>query len=226
MTTSPVIDPALLERARPLVADGISKNRLRETLGVRRETAALVHDTLSAEQTPPVPEITQTPAAQVMPTAPTLVPQPPSGQPARRVPAWPILLLALPAFVAIWSGWVDLGRLTGFGVVHPFPGVPRLEEFRLNTAITLPVGLETYAAYALGVWMSPNVPGHARAWARGSAIFSLCIGAAGQGVYHLMIASGMGRAPWPVTVLIAWIPVTVLGLGAYLWHLVHKQEEE
>ncbi len=37
--------------------------------------------------------------------------------------AWPVLLLALPAFVAIWSGWVELGRLTGFGPVSPLPGI-------------------------------------------------------------------------------------------------------
>src|SRR5690348_8620376 len=35
----------------------------------------------------------------------------PAGLPVR---SWPVLLLALPAFVAIWSGWVGLGGLTGF----------------------------------------------------------------------------------------------------------------
>jgi hypothetical protein len=56
----------------------------------------------------------------------------------KRAATWPLVLLALPAFVAIWSGWVDLGRLTGFGVVHPLPGIA--DHVALNTAITLPVG--------------------------------------------------------------------------------------
>lgn len=60
---------------------------------------------------------------------------------AGRVPSWPLLLLAAPAFVAIWSGWVGLGELTGFGTVRPLPGIwPGLE---LDTAITLPIGVET-----------------------------------------------------------------------------------
>ena len=31
----------------------------------------------------------------------------------RSVRSWPLLLLALPASVAVWSGWVGIGRLTG-----------------------------------------------------------------------------------------------------------------
>ncbi len=63
---------------------------------------------------------------------------------ARPVPKWPLILLSAPAFVAIWSGWVGLGVLTGFGVVHPLPGIA--DGFTLNSAITLPIGVETYAA--------------------------------------------------------------------------------
>ncbi|HEX5543039.1 MAG TPA: ABC transporter permease, partial [Micromonospora sp.] len=43
--------------------------------------------------------------------------------PAKRPASWPVLLLALPAFVAVWSGWVGLGRLTGFGMVDLLPGI-------------------------------------------------------------------------------------------------------
>lgn len=140
-------------------------------------------------------------------------------EPRGRVRSWPILLLTLPAFVAIWSGWVDLGRLTGFGVVHPFPGI--WDEARLNTAITLPIGLETYAAYALYVWLSGVVPARARAFAKWSAIGSLTLGAAGQVAYHLMVAAGMTSAPWQITTVVACLPVAVLGLGAALRHLAH-----
>jgi hypothetical protein len=37
--------------------------------------------------------------------------------------------------------------MTGFGQVHPLPGI--WPSFHLNTAVTLPVGVEAYAAYAL-----------------------------------------------------------------------------
>jgi hypothetical protein len=143
---------------------------------------------------------------------------------SKRAVTWPVVLLALPAFVAIWSGWVDLGRLTGFGVVHPLPGIA--DEVALNTAITLPVGLETYAAYALYVWLSGAVPARARQFARRSAIGSLVLGAGGQVAYHLMVAAGMARAPWWITTVVACLPVAVLGMGAALRHLVHADHNE
>jgi hypothetical protein len=142
--------------------------------------------------------------------------------PLRRAATWPVVLLAMPAFVAIWSGWVDLGRLTGFGVVHPLPGIA--DEVALNTAITLPIGLETYAAYALYVWLSGAVPGRARLFARRSAVGALALGAGGQVAYHLMIAAGVARAPWWITTVVACLPVAVLGMGAALRHLVHAGE--
>lgn len=133
--------------------------------------------------------------------------------------AWPVLLLAAPAFVAIWSGWVGLGGLAGFGVVHPLPGI--FDEFKFNTAITLPIGMETYAAYALKVWLSGRVPERARRFARWSAIGSLALGALGQIAYHLMVAAGYTAAPWPIVIVVACIPVAVLGMGAALAHLLH-----
>ncbi len=92
--------------------------------------------------------------------------------------AWPVLLLALPAFVAIWSGWVELGRLTGFGPVSPLPGI--WDELTIDTAITLPIGVETYAAYAMYVWLALDVSERAQRFARVSAIGSLVLGAGGQ----------------------------------------------
>ena len=35
---------------------------------------------------------------------------------------WPLLLIASPAAVAIWSGSLGLGGLCGFGPIHPLPG--------------------------------------------------------------------------------------------------------
>jgi hypothetical protein len=40
----------------------------------------------------------------------------PAGpNPGRAVRPWPLLLLATPAVAAAWSGWADIGQLTGFG---------------------------------------------------------------------------------------------------------------
>ena len=147
-----------------------------------------------------------------------------SSRRTRSVPGWPLLLLALPAFVAIWSGWVALGGMTGFGVVHPLPGI--WDEASLNTAITLPIGLETYGTYALYVWLSGSVPARARRFAMWSAIGSLLLGAGGQVAYHLMAAAGMSSAPWQITTVVACLPVAVLGMGAALYHLVHAGTSE
>jgi hypothetical protein len=68
--------------------------------------------------------------------------------------SWPVLVLALPATVAVWSGWVGIGQMTGFGQVHPLPGI--WGSFHLDTAVTLPVGVEAYAAYALRAWLSSS----------------------------------------------------------------------
>jgi hypothetical protein len=148
----------------------------------------------------------------------------PLPKPASPPRTWPVFLLALPAFVAIWSGWVDLGRLTGFGVVHPLPGI--LDDVALNTAITLPIGLETYAAYATYIWLSGAVPAVARTFAKWSAIGSLVLGAGGQVAYHLMVAAGIEHAPWEITTVVACIPVAVFGMGCALRHLSRSESKE
>lgn len=139
----------------------------------------------------------------------------------KRVSVWPLVLLALPAFVAIWSGWVGLGEMAGFGIIHPLPGIA--DGFKMNTAITLPIGVEAYAAYALRVWLSGAVAGRARAFARNSAIVSLVVGCLGQVAYHILAAAGVGTAPWWITALVACLPVGVLGMGAGLAHLVRSE---
>jgi hypothetical protein len=139
--------------------------------------------------------------------------------PVRR---WPLLLIAAPAAISIWSGWVGLGELCGFGVIHPLPGI--LPGFELNTAITLPVGVEAYAAYALGAWMSPASPPEARRFARWSALGALAYGMAGQVIYHLLAAAHATAAPWPVVVVVSCMPVAVLGLAAALTHLLRAAD--
>jgi hypothetical protein len=154
-------------------------------------------------------------------TTPAVEADTPTG---RRPRSWPVWLLALPAFVAIWSGWVGLGELTGFGVVHPLPGI--LDTVSLNTAITLPIGVETYAAYALAVWLTGRAPAAARRFARNSAIGSLMFGALGQVAYHLMTAAHVVHAPWWITTAVSCLPVAVLGMGAALAHLVRASAVE
>lgn len=146
-------------------------------------------------------------------------PQRPDKAPRART--WPLYVLAVPAGVAVWSGWVGLGELTGFGVVHPLPGIA--DGFSINSAITLPIGVEAYAAYALGAWLSPRpLAPAARRFAKASAIGSLILGAAGQIAYHLLEVWGRTKAPWWVTMIVACLPVLVLGMGAALAHLIHR----
>ncbi len=131
---------------------------------------------------------------------------------------WPLMLIAAPAAVSIWSGWVGLGGMCGFGVVHPLPGI--VPALRLDTAITLPIGVEAYGAYALGAWLTLTVAGPARTFAKRSAIGSLLLGMLGQVAFHLLAAAHATQAPWPIVMLVACLPVVTLGFGAALTHLL------
>ncbi|MBN0042249.1 hypothetical protein JN535_19025 [Cellulosimicrobium cellulans] len=135
---------------------------------------------------------------------------------AKGYPRWPVILLAGSAFVAIWGGWVELGRMSGFGPVNLLPGIT---ELYVDLSITLPLGMEVYAAYALGAWLTRReIPDDARSFARWSALVSLVVGAGGQIAYHLLAAAGVERAPWPVLVIVSCIPVAVLGMASALAH--------
>jgi hypothetical protein len=141
---------------------------------------------------------------------------------AGTVRSWPLLLLALPAAVAVWSGWVGIGQMTGFGQVHPLPGI--WGSLHLDTAVTLPVGVEAYAAYALRAWLSASaaVSGRTRRFARWSAVGSLLLGMAGQVAYHLLAQDRVSHAPWGVTTAVSCLPVLVLGMGAALAHMLRS----
>jgi len=130
---------------------------------------------------------------------------------------WPLLLIAAPAAVAIWSGWVGLGGMAGFGIVHPLPGIA--DSVRIDTAITLPVGVEAYGAYALWVWLSGRGGGRTLTFARRSAIGALALGCLGQVIFHLLAAAHWNAAPWPVVVAVACLPVVTLAFAAALIHM-------
>jgi hypothetical protein len=137
----------------------------------------------------------------------------------QRAHVWPLLVIGLGAAVAVWSGWVGLGALTGFGEVQLLPGL--LPAVRINTAVVLPLSVEAYGAYALHVWLnSATLAARTRNYAAVSSIASLAIGVAAQAVYHLMSAAHVTTAPPAVTVLVASVPVVVLGLATALARLV------
>lgn len=141
-----------------------------------------------------------------------------------RMPRWPLVPIALPAAVAIWSGWVGLGQLCGFGPVRVLPGI---SDWTVNTAICLPIGMEAYAAYALAVWLRPvPVPPGARRFAKRSALGALALGLLGQVAFHTLASQGYAAAPVPVVVLVSCIPVAVVGLAAALVHLMSGVQEE
>jgi hypothetical protein len=146
------------------------------------------------------------------------------ARPADRSPdlvrTWPLLVFALPAAVAVWSGWVGIGQMTGFGIVQPLPGI--WDSLRIDTAVTLPVGVEAYAAMALRARLTSSrvIGSRTRRFARWSAIGALGLGVAGQVAYHLLAEFHVTRAPWPVTTLVASLPVVVLAMGTALAHLL------
>ena len=141
--------------------------------------------------------------------------------PRSAVRSWPLLVLAAPAAAEVWSGWVGIAARTGFGLVSPLPGI--WPSLHIDTTITLPVGVEAYAAYALRAWLAPAgaVSARTRRFARRSAIFSFALGGAGQVAYHLLEQARITQAPWPVTTIVSCLPVLVLAMGTALAHLLH-----
>jgi hypothetical protein len=145
---------------------------------------------------------------------------PATARPGRIVRSWPLLVLAAPAAAEVWSGWVGIAQKTGFGLVSPLPGI--WPSLHLDTAITLPVGVEAYAAYALRAWLARDqmISARTRRFAKWSAICSFALGMAGQVAYHLMAQAGTAQAPWAVTTVVSCLPVLVLGMGTTLAHML------
>ncbi len=139
---------------------------------------------------------------------------------ARTVRSWPLLVLAAPAAAEVWSGWVGIAQKTGFGLVSPLPGI--WPSLHLDTTITLPIGVEAYAVYALRAWLAREawISDRTRRFARWSAICSFALGMAGQVAYHLLAQAGAARAPWPITTIVSCLPVLVLAMGTALAHML------
>ena len=151
---------------------------------------------------------------------------PATVRPDRTVRSWPLLVLAAPAAAEVWSGWVGIAQKTGFGLVSPLPGI--WPSLHLDTAITLPVGVEAYAAYALRAWLASEhtVSARTRRFAKWSAIFSFALGMAGQIAYHLLAQAGTAHAPWPITTIVSCLPVLVLAMGTTLAHMLRADATE
>jgi hypothetical protein len=139
---------------------------------------------------------------------------------ARTIRSWPLVLLAFPAAAEVWSGWVGIAQKTGFGQVSPLPGI--WPSLHLDTSITLPIGVEAYAAYALRAWLAGEhwISPRTRQFAKWSAIFSFALGMAGQVAYHLLNQAGETRAPWGITTVVSCLPVLVLAMGTTLAHML------
>jgi hypothetical protein len=148
-----------------------------------------------------------------------------SIRPDRAVRSWPLLVLAAPAAAEVWSGWVGIAQMTGFGLVRPLPGI--WPSLHLDTAITLPIGVEAYAAYALRAWLARDkaISVRTRRFAKWSAICSFALGMAGQVAYHLLDQAGTTRAPWAITTVVSCLPVLVLGMGTALAHMLRADAE-
>ncbi|MGH3299356.1 MAG: hypothetical protein ACRDP7_46960 [Trebonia sp.] len=125
-----------------------------------------------------------------------------------------------PAAAEVWSGWVGIAQKTGFGAVPLLPGI--WPSLHLDTAVTLPVGVECYAAYALRAWLTSGhaVSDRTRRFARWSAICSFALGMAGQVAFHLMNQDHVTRAPWGITTLVSCLPV--LGMRTALAHMLRE----
>ena len=143
-------------------------------------------------------------------------------------PDRPVLAVAGPGRPGRGRGVVRLGRHRAKDRVRPgLPAAGHLALVHLDTAITLPVGVEAYAAYALRAWLAREqaISGRTRRFAKWSAIFSFALGMAGQVAYHLMAQAGMARAPWAITTVVSCLPVLVLGMGTALAHMLRADAE-
>jgi hypothetical protein len=144
----------------------------------------------------------------------------PAAVPGADRPVLALVLLAFPAAAEVWSGWVGIAQKTGFGLVSPLPGI--WSSLHLDTTITLPIGVEAYAAYALRAWLATDhwISTRTRRFAKWSAICSFALGTAGQVAYHLLVQAGEARAPWGITTVVSCLPVLVLGMGTALAHML------
>ena len=139
---------------------------------------------------------------------------------ARTVRSWPLLLLAFPAAAEVWSGWVGIAQKTGFGLVSLLPGI--WSSLHLDTTITLPIGVEAYAAYALRAWLAPSTgsaPGPAGS-PSGPRSAPSCSAWPARSPTTCWSRPGESRAPWGITTVVSCLPVLVLAMGTALAHML------
>lgn len=137
-----------------------------------------------------------------------------------------LIPISAAAFVATWGGWVGLGEMTGFGSQNLLPGfVADGKWSTVNLVITLPLMVESYAAYAMSVWFSPASSRRARAFAGVSSVVSLLLAAIGQISFHVLESQGVTVAPIRLTGMVSVLPVLVLGMAAAL-HLLSRDAPE
>lgn len=233
---TPVLDLVRQELARARQAGQRPPGRvtLAKRLGATTHAVRVALEALAAEQAPVATEpVTLAPEPVTLAVEPT--PAEPEPAPVASTPpaatdseppirrGW-LVLLALPAFVAVWGGWVGLGGFAGFGPVDLLPGMPI--HWTVNLAITLPAGMEVYAVIGLRVWLSARTRSQrTRRFAMFSTLAALAIGCSGQVAYHVL-ARPPHSAPMFVVVCVACLPVLVLGMGAALFHLVGEDQRD
>ena len=80
--------------------------------------------------------------------------------------------------------------------------------------------MEVYGSYALSWWITPGISKAAKNFAMASAIGALALGMMAQAGAHLLEAKVKAdpgwQVPWSITMVVAWVPVVVFGLGAFL----------
>ena len=130
------------------------------------------------------------------------------------------LVIAVPAFLAVWSGWIGLGEMTGWGERNMLPGLVADGGWAtIHTSITLPIGIEAFGALSMAVWLaSRNAGGTLARYAACCTVGSLALGAFGQVSYHVLTAAGEPAPGWLVG-FVAVLPVIVLGASVGLIHL-------
>jgi hypothetical protein len=193
-------DPAA-DSDRPLVLWPVNTSqRLAETNQRIAETLESAETPAPASQTPPARQVRASLASRL------------------RQHPWALILMGIGAGFSVWSGWVGLGQMCGFGPVQPLPGI--WDSLTINSAIVLPISVEAYGTYALRRWLSPGASRRTSIYAGVSAIFSLLVGGAAQVAYHELKAAGYSHAPWQVVMAVALVPVVVLALASILAKLV------
>lgn len=217
-----------------------------EAEGAPEEPEAAILPTAEPQKAEPEVQAPEQKQAEAAPEAPEAGHLPPEGKPSawsrfrawRRTRAedeldvdedelpdrgWPILIVAASAFVAVWSGWVGLGKMTGFGTMDLLPGFTREGGealLSINTAIALPLGIEAYAGYALRSFLNGRGSRRTRIFAAISGFTALILGAFGQVAYHLLANDGREKAPNEVTIFVSCLPVFCIGAVSILHYLL------